>query len=197
MTCAEFEILLCDYMDGTLDAARKQALELHRDQCSSCAELAQDVTGAMRFIERTEEVTVPPELLTRIAFEIPTGKQKRREGLLSGLGRFFQPVLQPKFAMGMAMTILSFSLLGRFAGIEVRQLKASDLTPTAIWSAADDRFHKSWERAVKYYEGLKVVYEVQSRLRELTQQDEGQTGAQAQPGAQRPAKQSTDGKGTK
>ena len=87
MTCAEFEILLCDYMDGTLDAARKQALELHRDQCSSCAELAQDVTGAMRFIERTEEVAVPPELLTRIAFEIPTGKQKRREGLLSGLGK--------------------------------------------------------------------------------------------------------------
>ena len=199
MTCAEFEILLCDYLDGTLDADRRQALELHRDQCATCGELAKDVSGAMTFMERAEEVNVPPELLTRIAFEIPSGKQQRREGLFSSLGRFFQPVLQPKFAMGMAMTILSFSLLGRFAGIEVRQLKASDLTPTAIWSAADDRFHKTWERAVKYYDGLKVVYEVQSRLRELTQQDEdrGQTGAQAQPGAQRPAKQATDGKGTK
>jgi hypothetical protein len=199
MTCAEFEILLCDYLDGTLDAVQRQALELHRDQCATCGELARDVSGAMSFMERAEEVTVPPELLTRIAFEIPSGKQQRREGLFSSLGRFFQPVLQPKFAMGMAMTILSFSLLGRFAGIEVRQLKASDLTPTAIWAAADDRFHKTWERTVKYYEGLKVVYEVQSRLRELTQQDEdrGQTGAQAQPGAQRPAKQATDGKGTK
>ncbi len=199
MTCAEFEILLCDYMDGTLDAAQKRALELHRDECESCAELARDVAGAVSFMERAEEVAVPPELLTKIAFEIPSGKQKRREGLFAGLGKWFQPVLQPKFAMGMAMTILSFSLLGRFAGIEVRQLKASDLTPTAIWVAADDRFHKSWERAVKYYEGLKVVYEVQSRLRELTQQDEdrGQTGAQAQPGAQKPAKQATDGKGSK
>jgi hypothetical protein len=198
MTCAEFEILLCDYLDGTLDDAQKQALELHRDQCTACAELAADVNGAIGFIGRVEEVAVPPELLTKIAFEIPTGKQ-RREGLGSSIAKFFQPVLQPKFAMGMAMTILSFSLLGRFAGIEVRQLKASDLTPAAIWMAADDRFHKSWERAVKYYEGLKVVYQVQSRLRELTEQDEdrGQTGAQAQPGAPKPATQQNQGKGNK
>ena len=173
MTCAEFEVLLCDYLDGTLDADGKQALEEHRDSCAVCSELARDVGGALGFMECAAEVTVPPELLTRIAFEIPTGRTQRpgeRESLLAAIRRFFQPVLQPKFAMGMAMTILSFSLLGRFAGIEVRQLKPSDLTPKAVWTAVDDRAHQSWERVVKYYEGLKIVFEVQSRLKEWTAQ---------------------------
>jgi Putative zinc-finger len=187
MTCPEFEVLLADYLDGTLDADQKQALEQHRDTCATCAELARDVAGALSFIERAADVTVPPELLTRIAYEIPTGGQRadRRESIWAGLRRRFQPVLQPKFAMGMAMTILSFSLLGRALGIEVRQLKPADLTPTAVWAATEDRVHKSWERAVKYYEGLKVVWEVQSRLKEWTEQEDErpQAGKQTQPGA--------------
>jgi hypothetical protein len=207
MTCAEFEILLCDYMDGALDAERRLELEHHRDTCAVCAELAKDVTGALTFIERAEEVAVPPELLTRIAFEIPTGKQKqvKPDGLLRSMAKFFQPVLQPRFAMGMAMTILSFSLLGRFAGIEVRQLKPSDLAPSAVYASVEDRFSNTWQKIVKYYQGLKVVYDVQTRLREFTDQEDegrGQSGApggkgEAQPGAQQPASNSTEGKGKK
>ena len=70
------------------------------------------------------------------------------------------------------MTILSFSMLGRFAGIEVRQLTPADLQPTRIWSALDDKMHRAWERGVKYYENLKLVYEVQTRLQEWTEQEE-------------------------
>ena len=43
MTCAELEILLCDYVDGTLRGAEKTALETHLAGCSACAELAKDV----------------------------------------------------------------------------------------------------------------------------------------------------------
>ena len=74
--------------------------------------------------------------------------------------------------MGMAMTILSFSMLGRFSGIEVRDLKPSDLQPAKVWAAVDDRAHRAWGRAVKYYENLRLVYEVQSRLQEWSEQDE-------------------------
>jgi len=156
MNCSEFEILLCDYVDGTLDAARKQALEAHQRECAACAEFARDVMGAVTFMERAEDVAVPPELLTKIAFHIP------------------ESVLQPRFAMGMAMTILSFSMVARFAGIEPRQLKAADLSPEKVWAAADDRVHRSWQRALKYYESLRLVYEVQARYKEWTEpEDEG------------------------
>jgi hypothetical protein len=74
--------------------------------------------------------------------------------------------------MGMAMTILSFSMLGRFAGIEVRQLKPSDLDPTKVWAVVDDNVHRAWARAVKYYDSLRLVYEMQARLQEWTQQED-------------------------
>ena len=74
--------------------------------------------------------------------------------------------------MGMAMTILSFSMLGRLAGIEVRQLKPQDLHPASVWAAVDNRVYRTWERAVKYYENLRLVYEVQTRLQEWTGQEE-------------------------
>ena len=37
MTCAELEILLCDYVDGTLRAEERTALENHLAGCSACA----------------------------------------------------------------------------------------------------------------------------------------------------------------
>ena len=172
MTCADFEILLCDYLDGTLDGPRRRELEEHRALCALCAEFAKDVAGAVAFMERVAEVEPPPELLTRITFEIPTGGGAPRKGLRAWLTGWLQPLLQPKFAMGMAMTILSFSMLGRLAGIEVRQLQPQDLHPASVWAAVDNRVYRTWERAVKYYENLRLVYEVQARLQEWTRQEE-------------------------
>ena len=172
MTCAEFEILLCDYLDGTLDAPVRHDVEEHQAQCASCAEFARDVSGAVAFMERVAEVEPPPELLTRITFEIPAGGGVKKAGLRAWLTDWMQPLLQPKFAMGMAMTILSFSMLGRLAGIEVRQLKPQDLHPANVWTAVDNRVHRTWVRAVKYYENLRLVYEVQTRLQEWSGQEE-------------------------
>ena len=196
MTCAEFEILLCDYLDGTLDNAVRRDIEEHQARCASCAEFARDVTGAVAFIERSAEVEPPPELLTKITFEIPAGGGVRKAGIRSWLTGWMQPLLQPKFAMGMAMTILSFSMLGRLAGVEVRQLKPSDLHPANVWSAVDNRVHRTWERAVKYYENLRLVYEVQTRLQEWTgQEEEDRKGT---PGEEIPATgQETQTEGTR
>ncbi|MEP6537368.1 MAG: hypothetical protein ABJF23_18685, partial [Bryobacteraceae bacterium] len=78
---------------------------------------------------------------------------------------------------GMAMTILSFSMVARFAGIEPRQLKAADLSPEKIWAAADDRVHRSWQRALQYYESIRLVYEVQSRYKEWTEPEDADRSA--------------------
>ena len=60
MTCADFEILLCDYVDGALDAARRSELEAHQQQCSACAEYFRDVTVAVSFLERVPALETPP-----------------------------------------------------------------------------------------------------------------------------------------
>jgi len=50
MNCADLEILLCDYVDGTLAPDARLEVERHIGSCPVCAELARDVTAAVDFI---------------------------------------------------------------------------------------------------------------------------------------------------
>jgi anti-sigma factor RsiW len=155
ITCTEFEILLADYMDGTLASEQKAIVEAHRNDCASCAELAQDAAGAVEFMERAATVDPPPALVNRILFEVTNGKSRsviKPSWLERLLGRRAGFLLQPRFAMGMAMAVLSLAMVGRF------------------WAAAENTVHRSWDRAVKGYESLQLVYEVQSQLDEWAKQ---------------------------
>jgi hypothetical protein len=172
MNCAELENLICDYVDGTLAAADKAAVERHLAVCPACAELARDSAAAVAFMGRAADVEPPPELITRILFNAPwtTPKRPAGAGVRSWFGGVFHAVLQPRFAMGMAMTILSFSMLFRY--VPMKQLQPADLQPAKVWAALEDRSYRAWVRTVKFYENLKVVYQIQTTLREWQQQQE-------------------------
>jgi hypothetical protein len=169
MNCAELEILICDYVDGTLAPAEKAEVERHLSACPACAELAHDSAAAVGFIEHVADVEPPPELITRILFDAPWTKHKVvSRGFLT---RWFAPILRPKLVMGAAMTILSLSMLTKYVA-PMRQIKSSDLKPAAVWATIDDKAHLAWARTVKYYENLKVVYQIQTLLRDWQQQSE-------------------------
>ena len=200
MNCADLEILLCDYVDGTLAADGRSELERHLAECANCAEMARDVAAAVGFIGRAADVEAPPELLTRILFNLPSAHHARaaQPGILRKFAdRWLQPILQPRNAMGLAMTILSFSLLGRWAGISPRQLTLDDLRPTKVWQAIDDKAYRAWQRTEKFYQNLRFVYEIQTQLREWKQKEqelrgrvagEGRSaGEQRAAGEERPA----------
>jgi len=174
MNCAELEELICDYVDGTLTALRQAEVERHLEACPACAEVTRDSAAAVAFMERAASVEPPPQLITRILFDAPWTRKApaKSRGWLSKL---IAPILQPRFAMGMAMTILSFSILSRF--VPMRQLKAADLRPAEVWASLDDRAHRISARSVKYYENLKVVYQIQTLLRDWQQQAEDQKAA--------------------
>ena len=179
MNCAELESLLCDCVDGVLHGSRKTEFEGHLAVCAACTELFEDVTGAVDFMERAAVVEPPAELLTRILHVRPPSVRQtwwRRSvaGQVFGT-RFeslFDAVLQPRYMMGMAMTVLSFSMIARFAGIQPRQLSPADLDPAKIYMAADGRMHRTWDRTMKYYENLRWVLELQSRMKEWTDQEQ-------------------------
>ena len=171
MKCTDLEILVCDYVDGTLSPAEKATVELHLTACADCRELVADSRAALSFLERVPEVEPPAALVNKILFEARAqGAEPAKKKTVHGwFGRLFEPLLQPRFAMGMAMTILSFSMLGRLAGIPSRQLKPSDLEPAKIWSSLEDKAYRNWERAVKYYQSLRTVYEIQNTLKDWTE----------------------------
>ncbi|MGH9659228.1 MAG: anti-sigma factor family protein [Bryobacteraceae bacterium] len=184
MKCADVEILYCDYLDRTLPDEQRTALEAHVAECESCAAMARDVGGALAFVERSAEVEAPPELLTRILDETRSGRHGRLGGARAGLGgwlaRLLAPVLQPRLVMGMALTILSFSMMARCAGVQPRPITVADLDPVKVWATADDRAHRTWDRGVKFYESIRWVYEVRRQLAEWTEQQEEEDRAAAE-----------------
>lgn len=171
--CTDVELLLCDYVDGTLPGGGKSAFESHVAGCPACAEAVADARLVLEVVERAEIVRPPQELLTRIMHQLPAAQKPlgKQTGFRARLRSLFEPILQPRFAMGMAMTILSFSMLGKFVG-PVKTLKPEDLNPMSIVASIDDKAHRAWNGAVKYYENLRLVYEIQTRLHEWNAEEE-------------------------
>ena len=193
MNCADCEILICDYVDGKLSPAERAALESHFAECPLCAELARDSAEAVAFMERAAEVEPPPELITRILFEGPWRTAKPQPaGWRRWLSNALAPVLQPKLAMGMAMTVLSLGMLWHVA----RPLSVDDWKPTRIWARLEFKVNYAWGRTEKFYENLKFVYQVQTALRQWQQrQQEEQQPAAVEDGRKLPVKAPT-GAGT-
>jgi hypothetical protein len=175
MNCADAEILICDDLDGALSPVQKLELERHLAGCEACADMAADVRSAVAFMDRAAEVEPPPQLVTRILFDAPWRQVRpsAASGIRGWFERLLDPVLQPRLAMGMAMTILSVAMLAKFVA-PVRQLQPSDLDPVKIWAELEDRAYRAWERSVKFYDNLRFVYQVQTTLREWEQQQDEQ-----------------------
>jgi anti-sigma factor RsiW len=179
VNCADVEILLADFVDGTLRGDAASAVEAHLAGCAACSQLARDSAEAVAFMERAAVVEAPPELVTRILFEVTAGPSRAviKPSLVRRLfGKWLEPILQPRVAMSMALTILSFAIIGR--STHVRQLTPSDLDPVKVFTAAEDRVVRWYNRGVKYYESMRVVYESQTRLKEWAEEQPAQPAPQ-------------------
>ncbi len=171
MNCAEFEGILADYLDGSLSDAERAAVEEHTAACAGCREFMADVTGGIQFLKRQDAIQPPDELITRIAYLTPRGPTRDPFERQSLLGRWKQrwltPVLQPRLAMSMAMTILSFAMLVRCTGVQVQRIRPADLSPVRVWDGVEDKALRVKDQVFKYYDNLRIVYEVETHLRDL------------------------------
>lgn len=176
LTCEQFEILLADHLDGELNsaarAADRVAFEEHLAGCPSCERMAAEVGSALSWIEIAADVEVPPALTGRILEATQGGWEfrLRARGVRGWINRAFAPVLKPRFVMGAMMTMMSLTMLSRCAGDPRRPMTAKDLDPIHMWTSLDDRTHRLWDRTVKSYESLRLVYEIKSQLSEWKQQ---------------------------
>jgi len=200
MNCADFENLLADYVDGSLVETQRRAVEEHTGSCAACREFMRNVTGAVAFLKRADQVLPPPELVTRIAYQAPIGRTREpfeTEGIWSKVSAaWLQPLLRPRFAMGMAMTILSFAMLQRCTGVQVQHIQAADLSPIRIWDGVEDKVIRVKDRAVKYYENIRLVYEIETRLKDLQEQQEMARNRNAEQASPRPAAKAGEGRKT-
>jgi len=167
--CEEFEELLADYIDG---APATPAFLAHLESCASCALLTEDAQSAVAFMDIAAEVEPPPALVGKILLATNSGWEfkLRAKGLRGAINRFFAPVLRPRFVMGAMLTMMSITMLSRCAGGPKKTLTAADLDPVRIWTSLDDRTHRLWDRSVKSYESMRLIYEIRTQLNEWKEQ---------------------------
>ena len=173
MQCLEFDALLSDAMDGSLSGTELARFEAHRSSCPSCGPMFAEVRTGMQLLRSLAEVE-PPAHFVHNVLASTTGRketmtqapgpreswwQRLRGTLRPALG----PALQPKFAMSFAMAFFSISLVLNLAGFKISSLSQVDLRPSAIVRGA----YEAQGRVVKYYENIRFVYEIQSRVQDL------------------------------
>ena len=88
-------------------------------------------------------------------------------------------VLQPRFMMTAAMAFFSIALTLNVAGVHLSQIHASDLRPSSLRRD----FYQANAHVVRYYDNLRVVYELESRVHDLQRSSDGSTPAPVYPAA--------------
>jgi hypothetical protein len=72
---------------------------------------------------------------------------------------------QPKFAMSFGMAFFTLSVTLSFTGVKLGDLRRIDLRPSAMRRT----YYETSGRVVKYYENIRFVYEIESRVRQFKQ----------------------------
>ncbi len=178
MQCAEFDALLNDALDATLSGSRLEGFQAHARVCGVCGPLFAEADAGRRWLKSLAEVEAPANLVHNILVAT-TGResksaelQTRAEGswigsLFGWLRPVFAPVIavahQPRFAMSFGMAFFSLSISLSLAGVKVSDVRHVDLRPSAIKRT----YYETSGRAVKYYENIRFVYEIESRVREF------------------------------
>lgn len=192
MTHLEVENLASDYLEGQMDQARRAEVEEHLAKCTPCREIVSDVRLAIQTCRSAEEMMPPPWLVSRIRLAT---MGEERTGVVEQVNALLQAIRQPRVAYAVAMTLFSVSLIVNVAGLNLRNIRMADLNPATWVYRANRAGHLLYARAEKFYDDLRIVYEIESRFRgaqsETDHQDK-QTGKPA-PSQVRPS--STAGRG--
>jgi hypothetical protein len=189
MECTEFEALLSHAIDGDaqpvpieggFSAPRKESFDAHRRVCPICGPMFAEVQAGRQWLQSLEAVE-PPTYLVHNILVATSGVISTRSFAATGERRatpfaerarewwdsFFTPVTafvrQPRFVMSFGMIFFSFSLALSAAGVKPKDVAKIDVRPSALWHA----YYDAQIKIVHYYDNIRFVYEIESKLREL------------------------------
>jgi hypothetical protein len=177
MTHLELENLTSDYLEERLEPWLKREVDAHLSVCPSCLELVSDVRQAMQLCHSAAELEPAPWLVSKIMLAT-VGERKPR--LAERLAAFLAPAHRSRFAYGAAMAVFSFSIIINAAGVNLRHMTFEDLNPRTWWFRANRAGHLYVARVEKFIYDAQVVYEIESRLRQLRSQPEQEQEAPKQ-----------------
>jgi len=159
--CERIEAHLSDYLDGVLGGAERTGFAEHLTGCPQCALLVSSVHGLVGELHGMEEFKAPPRLVYAILDKTLGPRLTPWQVFL----KFMGSLASPKFAYGGASVLATFLMVLTASGFSLKKPKLADLRPANVYRNADRQAHLVYARSVKYVSDLRVVYEIQSRLR--------------------------------
>jgi hypothetical protein len=192
--CGQWETLLVDAMDGLLRPEDEVTFSAHMAACASCTEMFEQVRRGREWLEfLAPEPEVPAYLLDKILVETGHGKLDpgklvvaggpavganlltmtpawQRPGFKATMRRF----AEPRLLMTAAMAFFSIALTLSITGVRISSIKMTDLRPASLRSMLEKRIMTASTPIVRYYDHLRFVYEVESRMRELRRTTESE-----------------------
>jgi hypothetical protein len=191
LQCEEWEALLADALDGTLRVEDTAVFNAHGKDCPMCAEtLAQAKQGQEWMTFLHEEPPVPGDLVSKILGR--TSGASLPQLALAGAA---QPIAQPMAhfttrrtfrdarmlmtaAMAFFSVALTLSMMLSMMGIRLDALRMADLKPSNFQTTIARTFYGYKKQMVSYYENIRLVYEVESKVRELRREAETEPNTQ-------------------
>ena len=167
MTHLEIQNLTSDYLEGLLEPSLRATVEAHLAECAACRELLAEVRHALELCRAAEEVEPTPWLISKI-MRATVGE--RKPTWAERIAAYCRPVLQPRVAYSIAMTVFTFSILVNAAGLRLRSLRFEDLNPLTWLDRVDRQGHLMAARVEKFVYDVRLVYEIESRVGELGSQ---------------------------
>jgi Putative zinc-finger len=196
--CGQWETLLADALDGLLRPEDEATFSHHMASCSACTALFEEARRGREWLDfLSDEPEVPAGLLDRILAQTGPGQtaglsmaagdaalitagvplQKgraktvpawQRPGFMGYVRRF----AEPRLMMTAAMAFFSIALTLNMTGVHITKLRFADLKPSSIRMYMQRQITVAYTPIVRYYDHLRLVYEVQSRVREMRRNNE-------------------------
>jgi hypothetical protein len=88
--------------------------------------------------------------------------------------------------MTAAMAFFSIAMTLNLTGVRLSDLRLSNLRPTAVRSFMERRLTVASTPIIRYYDHMRLVYEVQTRMRELRRTTEGGVQGEGEENRQKP-----------
>jgi hypothetical protein len=193
--CGQWETLLTDALDGLLKPEDEATFTAHMAACAACAALYEEACRGREWLEfLSPEPEAPAGLLEKILAHTGPGHGPRAGWVgqampvpagTAGVPAYFPPVwqqpgfwvrmrsnIQPRLLMTAAMAFFSIALTLNMAGVRLANIRLTgvrlaDLRPQAVRSYMERQLTMASVPIVRYYDHLRFVYEVESRVREL------------------------------
>jgi hypothetical protein len=179
MECSQFESLLAEALDGALTAEMEQRFTAHRDSCHICGPMFVEASEGMFLLNALPELEPPANLVHNILARTTMAEAKGEvapridtkvgwlERLRVKLPTPLAGMLHARFATSFCMAFFSISLTLNLLGIRLTDIRHMDWHPTAIKRSVVLQYTQVQAKVQRYYDNARLVYEVESRVREL------------------------------